>query len=414
MSASTEEPTSFVVVLSGESAARFQEEHEPMVIRDFPTAVGLATLSFRTAFANEGHEANVPRELWIDVRGDASCTLDTAINAYAAAGLSFLPVVALSANASVEDVQPKLAFDNTPAHDPREYFQSFVAQRAGLPPVTRRVDVPATLALITTLAVHPESERLIRAAEQYRLALSHWMRGHESLALMHLFMGMEVLTTCALRRECAAAGLDDEGLACAWGIDVDAAPVKSVWRRELDSEVRRRVLFQGDVTTLTKAKRASDGLEHGFLDFMKARTLADETRDTTAAYLRKAILELAEVDEETKQRLLEAPYDKPLKSWLTKYIRGKFVGDAADLADPTMEYPIFHWQTKIKSVSRTETGGYELTPDEQLTAQFNPDVEFREMSFEVWGPEGAKPTTTPGTAEIKTANGGDLPEDEAS
>jgi hypothetical protein len=128
-------PTSFVVVLGGESAARFPEEDEPMIIRDFPTSVGLATLTFRTRYADEGYEANVARDLWIDVRGEASCTLDEAINAYTAAGLSFLPVLALSANASVEDIQPKLAFDNTPSHDPREYFQNFVAERVACRPL---------------------------------------------------------------------------------------------------------------------------------------------------------------------------------------------------------------------------------------------------------------------------------------
>jgi hypothetical protein len=284
-----------------------------------------------------------------------------------------------------------------------------------LPPITRRLDVQATLTLITALVVHPEGERLLRAAEQYRLALSQWMRGHESLALMHLFMGMEVLTTCALRRECASAGLDEEGLARVWGLDVDGAPVKSVWRRDLESEVRRRVLFQGDVATLAKAKRASDGLEHGFLDFTKARTLADETRDTTGSYLREAIFELAQIDGETKQRLLAAPYDKPLKSWLTKYMRGKFVGDAADLADPTQEYPIFRWHTKIKSFKRTETGGYELTPDEQLTSQFSSEVKFHPSSFEVWGPEGAKPVSaSPGVTEIKRASPDEPADDEGT
>lgn len=393
------EPTSFVVVLGGESAARFQEEDDPMVIREFPTPVGKVTLTFRTRFSDEGHEANVPRELWIDVRGDATCSLDEAINAYAAAGLSFLPAIALATNASIEDVQPKLAYDNTADHDPREYFQSFLPERRGLPLLSRPVDVQATLTLITTLAEDSQGERLLRAAEQYRLALSHWMRGHESLALMHLFMGMEVLTTCALRRECASAGLSEKDLARSWGIDVDGAPVKSVWRRELESEVRRRIPFQGDTSTLAKAKRASDGLEHGFLDFTTARTLAEETRDKTAAYLREAVFSLAEIDAETKHRMLAAPYDTPLKSWLAKYMRGKFVGSATHLAEPTQEYPIFRWESKLKSLRRTETGGYQITPDETLTARFSSEVQFKPSSFEVWGPEGIKPMTPPPQAD---------------
>lgn len=388
------QPTLFVVVLGAESAARFQEEEDPMIIKDFPTPIGKATLVFRTRFSDEGHEANVPREMWIDVRGEAHCSLDEAINAYAAAGLAFLPAIALATNAAIEDAQPKIAFDNTPDHDPREYFQSFVPERTGVPLLSRPVDVPATLAFVMALATHPQADRLRRATEQYRLALSHWTRGRESLALMHLFMGMEALATSALRRECATAGLTEDDVARSWGIDVDGAPVKSVWRRELDSEIRRRVLFRGDIATLAKAKRASDGLEHGFMDFTAARTLAEEARDLTAAYLREAVIDLADIDAETKERLFAPPYDKPLKSWLAKYMRGKFVGDAADLAAPDQEYPLFRWSSKLKSLERTETGGYRVTPDETLTAHFSDKIKFQSTSFEVWGPEEAKPLTS--------------------
>jgi hypothetical protein len=172
-----------------------------------------------------------------------------------------------------------------------------------------------------------------------------------------------------------------------------------VWRRDLEAEVRRRILFQGDVATFAKAKRASDGLEHGFLDFTAARTLAEEARDKTAAYLREAILDLADIDDDTKQRILAPPYDTPLKSWLARYIRGKFHGDSADLAAPDQEYPIFNWQSKLVGLRRTETGGYEIDPEETLTARFNDEVTFERTSFEIWGPEGGAPAADPSPRE---------------
>jgi hypothetical protein len=386
------QPTNYVVVLAAESAARFQEEEEPMVVRDFPTPVGKVTLTFRTRFSDEGHEANVPREMWIDVRGEATCDLNEAINVYGGAGMGFLPAIALATNAAIEDAQPKLAYDNTAGHNPREFLESFVAERTGVPLPTRPVNVQATLALIIALVTHREGERLRRATEQYRLALSHWVRGHESLALMHLFMGMEAITTSAVRRTCTEAGLDEEGVARSRGIDVDGAPVKSVWRRELESEVRRRILFQGDMATLAKTKRASDGLEHGFLDFTAVHTLAEETRDRTASYLREAIIDFAGLEDEMRQQLLALPYSTPLKCWLVRYLRGRFIGDAADLAAPDQEYPIFHWRSKLKSLKRTETGGYEITPDETLIARFSEEVTFQQTSFEIWGPTGAQAT----------------------
>jgi hypothetical protein len=149
------------------------------------------------------------------------------------------------------------------------------------------------------------------------------------------------------------------------------------------------------MATLAKTKRASDGLEHGFLDFTVVRTLAEETRDRTASYLREAILDFAGLDDEIRQQLVIPPYGTPLKSWLVRYLRGRFVGDAADLAAPDQEYPIFHWRSKLESLKRTETGGYELTPDETLIARFSEAVTFQQTSFEIWGPQGAKTDESP-------------------
>ena len=60
--------TSYVVVLSAESSARFFEGGVyPMVVRNFPSAVGPATVTYRTRYADEGYAATVPRE-YVDRR----------------------------------------------------------------------------------------------------------------------------------------------------------------------------------------------------------------------------------------------------------------------------------------------------------------------------------------------------------
>ena len=41
------------------------------------------------------------------------------------------------------------------------------------------------------MAKHPEIRRLTRAVGQYALALDNWRLGKETLALAHLWMGME-------------------------------------------------------------------------------------------------------------------------------------------------------------------------------------------------------------------------------
>lgn len=78
----------------------------------------------------------------------------------------------------------------------------------------------------------------------YALALSHWLRGQETLALAFLFIGMETLVPVALDRECARLGVTPEALMNAWAIRSDDPP--AVRRNKLNGAVRQRLLFRGD------------------------------------------------------------------------------------------------------------------------------------------------------------------------
>jgi hypothetical protein len=151
------------------------------------------------------------------------------------------------------------------------------------------------------------------------------------MALAHLYIGMEALTPVALRRERERTGLDDDALALKYGIDERRRAARST---KLQAVIRRHVLFQGDDEAASKARQASDGFEHSFLDFTKVRTLAAEVRDRTARYLRTAIFDLCELDPETRSRLEGDPYDKPLRSFVARYMWGTLLGEAEDMAAP--------------------------------------------------------------------------------
>jgi hypothetical protein len=391
----------YVVVAGANSAARFDDVPQPATVRDFPTTVGPADLTFRTRYSEEGHEAAVPRELWVDIRGHATCGLDEAINAYVSAAHALLGFVAVSANAAIQDPDVKLAFDNTADRDRRLFFQQFVPEFRGAPLPGRRVDSEATVILMKSFDGHAEFDRLIRAVEQYRLALLEWRPGREILALAHLWMGMEALTKVALRRELAREGVTQaQELADAWGIDL----------RALDGEVRRRVLFRGDASTAKKAKEASDGFEHGFLPYAVIRPLAQEARDLTATYLREAIFDLSDVPEMTARTLLGPEFASPIHPWVVRYMRGEFIGETDDLAAPDQEYPIFTWSSKLKSHRKADGGGFELELDEEMTARFNERVRFQRNSFEVWGSKEGfirmdftkEPECTPSRCNLRT------------
>src|ERR671935_2451102 len=106
----------YVVVLGAESDARCRDVTVPMALRGVGSAVGPVDLIFRTRYASEGYEAAVPREMWIDARGETAdeVSLPDAITAYAQACAPVLPMIAIATNAWIDDVTPKLAYDATP------------------------------------------------------------------------------------------------------------------------------------------------------------------------------------------------------------------------------------------------------------------------------------------------------------
>jgi hypothetical protein len=169
---------SFIVVLGADSDARFAEGGESLVINRFPTDLGPVTITYLTRQSEEGYESPVPREMWIDVCGEADAELVDVIGNYANAGAQFLPLIAVSANAWVGDAEPKIAFDATPAATERQHFSSFVREDFGVSPRPgRNVDAPATITLMDTVARHPATDRLRRAVAQYAMALGHWKMG---------------------------------------------------------------------------------------------------------------------------------------------------------------------------------------------------------------------------------------------
>jgi hypothetical protein len=96
----------------------------------------------------------------------------------------------------------------------------------------------------------------------------------------------------------------------------------SVETRELDSEVRRHILFEGDDQTYSRAKLASDGFEHGFLPFQTIREHALATRDTTARYLRKGILGMLGLTAADLEVLLAPPFVMIPTLRVDKYVFG--------------------------------------------------------------------------------------------
>ncbi|MBE2316677.1 hypothetical protein DVA67_011880 [Solirubrobacter sp. CPCC 204708] len=392
----------FIVALAADSDVRIRDEVVPMRLIGVPTDVGPVDIVFRTRYSPEGFEHPVPRELWIDVRGDVADgpALSDVVTAYANAAAGFLPAIATSANAWVGDIEPKIAFEATPALAERSFFQNFVAEPQKTMPSPRRIlDAATTVQLLQAVHGHPGRERLLRAIAQYALALSHWMPGRETLAMAHLFIGMEALTTLARDRELKRRDISAEELADQWGV-ADPRGGKPGYR--LDSEVRRRILFAGDNATAKAAQEARNGFSHSFLDFKRVREIAEPIVNVTADYLRAAILDLSELDAKSVETLKSKPYDKPLRSFLTRYVWGTLLGAGEDLAAPDQEYPRLLWRSRLKSVRANPDDPDRLLmqPEDTITPSLADGISFQPTRWEIWGAAASGASVAEGQPDV--------------
>jgi hypothetical protein len=379
----------FVVVTRAQSGARIREG-QALQLRVL-TSVGPATATVRTRYADEGLESPIPRELWVEIQGDANSSLDEAINAYWSSANGLLPSFAVIANAPIEDVDIHIAFDATPGETEHAFFENFLPDEGGRPRHGRSMPLPETLEVLEALAESDERPRLARACAFYREALGHLKPGREVLQVVFLWMAVEALTKVALHRACAAEGCTEDELLVRWGLAPAGAEadIVRVAKRGLDGEARRRLIFHGDADCQRVAAQASNGFEHGFEEFSRVRELALEAKERKVAeHVRQALFELLQLPGSTACTLIGGRYEKPRANWLiNRYLRGTFVGQADSLAAPDQEYPIIRWEGRLSRFRRNENGTHTISFNDDATVVCGEGVEFRPKSHEVWGPE---------------------------
>jgi hypothetical protein len=176
-----------------------------------------------------------------------------------------------------------------------------------------------------------------------------------------------------------ARGLREEDLIQEWQIE----------RRQLDAEVRRRLIFLQDQEAYVKARAVSDGLEHGFSEYAEMQAPAREVIVRTAQHLRRAIFDMLNLEGQVRDRLLGKDFNEargPVA--LVRYLRGTLSGPAEGLAMPDQLYPLMEWRGGIKSVVRGEDNKYSFTSDEAFTAKLGQGVTFTPGRYEVW--DGSK------------------------
>lgn len=365
----------FTVVLRASSPLVFPEG-EGFRVNNVQTPYGLATVSYTSRWIQASEAVRVPGQLWIEVLGFAP-DIGRAIPALANAGLSALSAISLAGNVAIEHPAIELAFENgDDGTTEREYFQAFVRPEGGEFREARLANHAAIGAVYDKLNASSEVERLQRAANQYRLALDHWRAGAESLVLAHLWMAIEALTKVQVRR------LRNEG---GFQSDEELATALRVPLKELDATARRLHLLRGDEECYSKAKKASDGLEHGFLAFDEIRAHAEEVYERLAQYVRAALFVFCDLDESAKSIVFADPYDKPLGTWpLVKLVRGKLMGKGASLAPPNQAYPFIKWRSSVSSCTADAHGKMNFQFTESFTPQLGEGISLQLSSVQIW------------------------------
>lgn len=370
----TPECRQFVVVLRASTSLVFSKE-DSFRIEKIKTQYGYASITYKSRWINGKNAAQLPGQLWIEVVGDAP-DIKSAVSFLGNIGLKWLSVLSLVANAAIGHPTIELAFESASEKNERDFFQAFVRPERHELSEGRMANIQFIADVFRSILANKESERLIRAANQYRFAIDNWRAGTEALALAHCWMAIEALTKVQISRLHVEHGTDsNESLASLLSIKIE----------DLDATVRKRFLLNGDIECYRKAKKASDGFEHGFLEFEEISANAADVAERLAKYVRSAIFSLSGLSQQMTDNLLSEPYDSPLGTWpLLKFITGKLIGSSSDIAPNGQAYPFMRWRSTVESCSFDPPGRMNVKIKDSLTAELGEGVSFRLSSVQVW------------------------------
>jgi hypothetical protein len=269
------------------------------------------------------------------------------------------PVLALAGNAAMADPlavasygldlsepQPFTGYETPQAH---EWF----------PPGGRRFDLDATLALMTAVGQHQQTDLLHRAIEFYRRALGHWVPEERLLAGEFLFIAAETLSRFLIESRAHAAGMTRKNLARAKGLDP-----KALRARYLLDDV-----FAGDQAALDAMREASDGFEHGYMAADHVRGLVESALERSMSLVRRALIAASGLDAATSERLLDSKYDEPRGLVPAIHFLNGVVRASDPTAPPALDMGAIEldWTNSRPVASKKEDGRVDITFSPNVT-----------------------------------------------
>lgn len=320
-------------------------------------------------FAGSG--PSIPTGLQATISGP-STSIDQMLEDGIIAVNQVAPFLAFLGNSAINDFVPEVVWDATPAIAEREYFQLFV--RAGLPSIVkpRSVSPDDVLIMSQETLKHPKSDRVRRALGQYFRALENWRPGHETIAVTSLWIAAEILTPLARLRA-------QERLNCS--SPAELAHCLGVEPKDLDPKIRRDYIIGPDV--YPDAKSASDGFEHGFLDFSKVMGKCVPIKEKLAGRIRRTIFDEIKLERDVKQRLLSGPYERPGCTVEHKFVRARLVDPEGKYSSPPLLRPFLSWEERWTANRLAESQATTLRMQDTFTPLVDPSVVVKDIRVEI-------------------------------
>jgi len=371
-SAPSRGPVPWLVVLLASGGTALLP-NQRWALEKLPTESGAADVTLTSRFEDAGLADLIARELVLEVRCPAHHA-EQAVAQAVSLGANLVPLLSFAVNAHVPVPLPHLAYEAAPRLTRRRFWQAQVTLEQGLPRPSRIQREELLFPLLGAVFAAGVDPRLPRAFGQYHAALRDWTTSGRPLAMAHLYMALEALGPVAEREARQRLNLPDQQAHARYrGVDVG---LKN-WKEVLLGWVRRDELCQGDKVTYDLARRASDGLEHGSMDFPEVRAAAETTGPLLLSYVRRGLLGLLDLPESVRRALADKqPLDvSPLRFSVTGELTGA-VEDPDALGQDGQPYPYADWHVTLDDHHRLPDGRMRMTPRMNLTARLAEDVQL--------------------------------------
>jgi hypothetical protein len=285
-------------------------------------------------------------------------------------------MIAFATNAGIGPIEPHIAFEVTPGVAERDFVEYFVPDERGLVPQSRAGDPEVIVEVVASVFSTVHSKGIAAALAHYFAALGHYYIGGEALAVGHLFMAAEALKEATLAKYCSTSGRSEDAIMTA---------DRHKDRGSLLAWTRRQQIFAGDEQLHSKVKRASDGLEHGFLSPAEVHSLAEPVCDQAFFAIRKAITDLLDLSQGARDALLEGFGTPADPHSLRRRVTGVLTGTGEELAQPGHEYPMLEWRSSIAHFDVAPDGSLEARFEDRLTVRTAESIRFQARSMEAYG-----------------------------